>query len=443
MLLLIGCTEGNEDDTEIRFVDPPKKDEIEDDDTVAAREVYRGAAEAGPMMPGSEVKLIPMDSEFLQTGEPIYGGTKYDYSGSFAIFSDVTADNIRTIATGPAYNETSGGIDTGVILQSVVPGDSESFNANHFSSISALVGMYWFHELPSGPYYQDPQAFVAAEAAVLDYFDYSGLWGPASINSYEMKLTGTTLDDAKMTMINSTMSLGNNGWEQNMLGQQIAQDIYLGLFNLKAEINSRTANLKIKQIIDNMNGFYASYNLDYRLAPIELLPDVPDYYADILNNEHIVLDSDNIGEVSACMIDTNEYNSFAYPKVFNSLEDAKYYASELTGDLSLHTVTVCDNGTITYPCPGTKLLDVEELREVLLPGGLRYNGKLGNHSLASGQYFEVQNFTENTAPAHTCTGEMNDFGTALAAHDNDWNNAVGPGNTHRFFTRKTKSQTWD
>jgi hypothetical protein len=404
-----------------------------------------GFAEAGPFQGYSEVTMWPLDENVKQTGDPVIGNTKADDSGSFTVYADLSGAYIKTIVRGEAFNETSGGFDENVVTESTIPGDSQSFNANHFSSIVSIVANYWYHEDTESPYYHSPLAFDAAEETVLDYFDYSGLWGPSTKKSYEMTLTGNTTDDAKLVLINSTIALNHDGPAQGLFMQKISEDIYTGTYVLQSQVNAITENLLFAKIRDNLNNYYADRWLDYTTAPIELLPGIPSYYDDIWNGTHEVVESVNLDQTSTCTIDVNEFNSFAYPKVFANIEAARYYASELTGNMSLWSASTCDNGITTFSCPGTKLLDIEELKEAILPepANLNYNGTLGEHNLISGQYFEVQNTESNSAPSHVCTGATVPFGSNLAAHDNDWTHAIGYSNSTAWFRKQPKSVTMD
>jgi hypothetical protein len=115
----------------------------------------------------------------------------------------------------------------------------------------------------------------------------------------------------------------------------------------------------------------------------------------------------------------------------------------LDGDLSIWSTAVCDNGTATFTCPGSKLVGITELREVLFDLGLSYNGKLDSHSLAAGRYFIVQEFETGAAPSHNCSGEMTGTDRNLATIDNDWTNAIGWNNSTSWFRRQPKTALID
>jgi hypothetical protein len=386
------------------------------DGRLPAAEVYNpsGFAEAGPMLADSQVTLIALDSVFNQVGAPYFSGTKYDDSGSFIIYADITAASLHTKVEGSAFNETSGGIDNNVVLESIVPASASSFNANYFSSIVSIVGNYWFHD-PASPYYQNTNAFQAAESAVLSYFDYSGLWGSASKKSYEMTLSGNTLDDAKLVMINSTLSKDKSGPEQGSFKRQIAQDIYTGENAIKSSVNAITSSLKIKAIKDNLDGYYSGKGLPYDCAPIWNLPELPDYYADILNRTPAVLDQKNVEYSAIGAIDNNDNKTFAFPiQLINS--NPKYISLNLENATSIWTAMTHVDG---YISPASKVADLEVMREVLLetPAEMDYNYKITGNLTAGVQYFVVTEFEENARPSKLQEGDIVPFGYNLASTD--------------------------
>jgi hypothetical protein len=415
-------------------------DEIEDDDEIAAGVVNpSGFAEAGPMLANSQVKMIALNSNYEQFGNPYFGGTKYDDSGSFTISANITADNIHTKVEGAAFNETSGGYDADVILESIIPATSGSFNANYFSSIVSIVGDFWYTWDVDGPYYHDPQAFVAAEIAVHDYFDYSDSWPDAVKKSYEMTLTGDTLDDGKLVLVNSTIAQGKNGPEQGSFMREIAEDIYNGLNALKASVNDISANLMIKAIKDNLDNYYLARSLSFDCAPVWDLPGIPAYYADLLGRTPNVLDSVNTGFTVIGGLDTPGFNIFAYPVEFTK-PDQKYIALDLQNAKSIWAVGT--HPVDGYPMPATKIADLSVLNEVLLddPVTLQYNYSVTGN-VPVGQYFIVQEFVVPTQPSKLIQGDMTPFGGNMASTDMvDW---IGHNNVTNWYTRSIKYVSYD
>lgn len=439
IFIVISCADGGKDGTD--GVDGTVVSDTTGDTTTVYASNPSGFAEAGPFQGYSKVTMWPLDATYKQIGDPYIGNTKATDSGEFTVYADITSPFVKTLVEGKAFNETSGGFDENVSMESTIPGSAESFNANHFSTIVSIVGNYWFHEDVNGTYYNDPAAFTVAETVVHDYFDYSGSWSDPVKKSYEMTLTGDTLDDGKLVFINSTISYGKNGPEQGSFVQQIAEDIYSGNNALKASVNAITEGLQITSIKSNLDNYYASRSLPYDTAPLWELPGVPTYYSSLLSGSVEVVESKNTDQSSTCAIDINTKDSFAYAIVLLTPEDAKYLATELTGDHSIWSVGTCDNGVDTFDCPGTQLATVEELNEILLPspGDLSYNGMLSDdHGLMPGQYFLVQNLDSPAAPSHTCSGTMISFGRNLATVGNDWVNAVGVGNLSSWFRREIK-----
>lgn len=391
-----------------------------------------GFAEAGPYQGYSEVTMWPLGANYKQIGDPYVGDTKADDSGQFTIYADVAAENVKTKVNGTAFNETSNGFDDNVITESTIPTTAGSFNANYFSSIVSIVGNYWYHEDVSGDYYQNAEAFIVAETVVHDYFDYSGTWDAAVKKSYEMTLTGDSLDDAKLVLVNSTIALDKNGPEQGSFMREIAEDIYSGVFALRGNINDISANLEIKIIKDNLDNYYLDRSLAYDCAPVWTLPGIPGYYADLLGRTPAVLDSANTGYVSSAPIDTPDFNIFAYPVEFTS--GMKYIALNLAGTLSIWAVKVCPDG---YSCPASKVADLSLLNEVLLndPVNLQYN-YLVVGSVSIGQYFIVQEFETNSQPSKLTEGDMAPFGRNMASSDMvDW---IGWDNVTNWYRRSIK-----
>jgi hypothetical protein len=433
-LFLLGC---NGEDEEEEKRDPPPSDKIEDDDIICASKPS-GFAEAGPYQGYSEVTMWPLDSSYKQIGDPYVGDTKADDSGQFTIYADVVAPNVKTKVKGSAFNETNAGFDDNVITESTIPTSAGSFNANYFSSIVSIVGNYWFHEDTKSVDYQKNTAFDKAEIAVHDYFDYSGLWPAAVKKSYEMTLTGDSLDDAKLVLVNSTIALGKSGPEQGAFMREIAEDIYNGTNVLKASVSDITANLMLKTIKDNLDNYYSDRSLPFDCAPVWELPGIPDYYADLLNRVPVVLDSVNTEFISAGNMDTPGFNIFAYPVEFTS-DQQKYIALNLAGTLSIWTVGLHVGG---YPVPASKVADLSVLSEVLLddPVGLQYN-YLIDGSVSFGQYFIVQEFLVNTQPSKLITGDMASFGRNMASSDMvDW---IGWNNTTNWYRRSIKFVSYD
>jgi hypothetical protein len=433
-LFLLGCN-GEDDEGEKR--DPPPSDKIEDDDIICASKPS-GWAEAGPYQGYSEVTMWPLDSSYKQIGDPYVGDTKADDSGQFTIYADVVAPNVKTKVRGSAFNETSNGFDDGVITESTIPSSAGSFNANYFSSIVSIVGNYWFHEDAKSADYQKITAFDKAEKAVHDYFDYSGTWPAAVKKSYEMTLTGDSLDDAKLVLVNSTIALGKSGPEQGAFMREIAEDIYNGTNVLKASVNDITANLMLKTIKDNLDNYYLDRSLPFDCAPVWELPGIDDYYADLLNRVPVVLDSVNTEYNATGAIDTPDFNIFAYPVEFTS-DQQRYIALNLTGKLSIWTVGLHVDG---YPVPASKVADLTVLNEVLLdePVALQYNYSI-NGSVSIGQHFIVQEFPVNTQPSKLTQGDMTPFGKNMASTDMvDW---IGWNNVTNFYTRSIKYVSYD
>jgi hypothetical protein len=253
-----------------------------------------------------------------------------------------------------------------------------------------------------------------------------------------MTLTGETLDDAKLVLVNSTIAQGKNGPEQGSFMREIAEDIYTGVFALRGEINDISANLKLKTIKDNLDNYYLDRSLPYDCAPVWTLPGIPDYYADLLGRVPVVLDSVNTSFYNTGVIDTPDFNIFAYPVEFTS-DNLKYIALNLTGNLSIWTVETHIDG---YGMPGLKVSDLILLNEVLLDGPVRlkYNYSI-NSDVSADQFFIVQEFPVNTQPHKLIEGDMTPFGRNMASSDMiDW---IGWNNVTNWYNRSIKFMTYD
>jgi hypothetical protein len=436
LVLVVGC---NGED--IEGDDQREPDKIKDDDTVATGITNpSGRVEAASCLGYNFVFLTPYNPQFKQTGKRFLGETSSNNRGDYLIRGDVVgATHGQYDFEGHCRRETAPGT-VDVKMRLITALNTSEKHINFPGTIQSFVAINHFDDPSHVNFGNINESMATAKTEVIDFFDMPDITKEFS----ETSIQGGSTSNAVMTMISATIDYEKSeGWEQTNFIKQIAEGILDNDLTLKAEVNAITESLPIYAIMQNIQSIFDEVDITADPAPIHELPGVPDYYADIINNEHVVLESWNIEAAGSCNIDVADYNSFAYPIVFSNIEAAKYYASELSGDISLWTVSDCNNGAQTFYCPGTKLLDIEELREVLLLGNLSFNGLLGNHSLISGQYFIVQNFEENTAPGHVCAGEMNDFGTALAAHNNDWVNAVGYNNSHAFFNRQPQGKTFN
>jgi hypothetical protein len=420
ILVFFGCDPKDGEDGEDGSNHP-------DEGTSALVEIENpmGFAEAASCLKRGDVNLTAMDSEYKQLND--YSTTTKDDLGTYVIEADVLGIKARTSFRGYCFRETAEGY---VYMSMDVYHDlADNMNVNIPGTIQGELSTYYKDDVDHPAYNNRELALEYAKDDVLNYFD---LMGYSGVDFSIATIQGDTVNDAIMTIISSTVdSRHSTGPEMNDDMSTIAEGIYNNNLTLKGEIISDRNSLKIKDIKERVTKIAGS------CPPIWGLDFVPDYYADIFDNSHDVLESFSMGSTSQCSFDTNGFNSFAYPIQFTSIENAAYFASELTGDLSIWSVGICNQGT-NYDCPGTKIIDIEELNEILLEPELIYNGSLGSHSLMNGQYFVVQNFASPIQPGHACDSDLLPFGRVLAAVNNNWNAAIGWNNTTSWYNRAPK-----
>lgn len=394
-----------------------------------------GKAENGPCLKPGAIDVYPLDEDWYQTGNPVHGYI-YDNDGSFAADGYASGNYAYYSASDlTCFNEISAGYDNGIRFFSMTDLTSSERNLNPGTTIKFYVADTYFKDINHECYHDPTCATGTAQSNIIAYFDM-----PATgVNFEMMTLQGDTTADAVLAIIDSMIANGRSASEQNAYMLDIADGVLNNNLTLKTDIQNQINALPIKTIKTNLENIYTDLGLGPLCPPIWNLPHLPEYYADILTRTPTILESINLDAGSICSFDTTGYNSFAYPTIFNSLEDAVYFASELNGDISIWTVGTCNQG-VDYPCPLSEIVTVEELNEILLEPVLNYNGYLGNHGLINGtQYFTVQNFDDLMhQPSHACDGEMVPFGRILAAVDNNWGAAVGWNNTTSWFRRMPK-----
>ena len=438
-LFLFGCdgSDGEDGDDGKDGIDGNDGVTIEypDDTGVASQYALNGKAENAACKKPGQILVYPLDSKLYQTGDPIFGYIKNDTgsfdargtaSGQYALY---VADNLTCV------NEVSAGIDTGIMFFSLADLTEEERNISPLTTIEYLVGIEYFDDISGACYHNVSCAINAAHTAIINYFQMP----QTDVKFSQMTLQGDREADAILGIVNSMIANGRSAVQQNSYMLEIANGVLSNDLALKADIQNQFNALPIKTIKTNLENLYTSLGLGALCPPIWDLPFLPDYYADILTRTPTVLEWINQAATTQISFDSAGFNSFAYPTIFNSIEAAVYFASELDGDISIWSVGTCNQGT-DYPCPLAQLVTVEELNEILLEPVLIYNGKIPENSLVNGsQYFTVQNFDDLThTPSHAADGDMLPFGRNLAAVDNNWAAAVGWNNTTTWFRRSPK-----
>jgi hypothetical protein len=414
---------GGDDD----WIQPPVQDKYV---------VLEGKAEAGPCNLLSQVGAMSVDDDWLMSG--YVPGWVQDNDGLFMIRGTFTGAYRFFDFYGTCYSEGAGTDVDGFRLKMVQPATAEKHNINNATTLRFAVAQKHYTN-PSDPFYNDiPGSFIQAKSEIYDFLGFPA----ATKNFYELSVVGDSTADAYLFKFELAMTKGRTGSE---VGH------YLGLM-ANAIISNDTAfrdafiadvqDLLVKQPWDQLKAELVDRGFSTDPAPLWLTHPKA-YYTDLMTRTPSVVESKNITAGGSCSIDVNTHNSFAYPVSFADLESARYFATELSGELSIWTVGLCDNGTTTFSCPGTQLMGIERLLEILLPdpADLSFNGELGNHGLISGQYYLVQHVTGS--PSHTCDGNLAPFGRNIAAIDDDWNAAIGFDNTTNWFRRGIKWVTTD
>jgi hypothetical protein len=436
ILFLLGCSEsGSDGENGIDGAD--NTGDTSSDSSEEIKYSLNGKAENGPCMKPGSILIYPLNIDLYQTGNPIYGYINDD-TGSFAARGTASGSWAFYVAENlTCYDEISGAYDTGIKFFSLPDLSSSERNLNPLTTIEYLTAIEYFDDSLHLCYQDYDCAALTAHDNILSFFDMPA----TTVKFSQMTLQGDTQADAILAIVNSMVTNGRNGNEQNSYMLNIARGVLNNDLVLKADIQNQINALPIKTIKTNLENVYTDLGIGPRCPPIwDLSPH--NEYADLLFRTPTILESFNLNSSVLCTFDTNGYNSFAYPVVFNNIEDlGKYIATELNadGDYSIWSVGTYNQG-VDYLGPSIQLVTIEQLNEVLLEPALIYNGFLGNHGLINGeQYFIVQFFDDlNHRPTHTCDGDMVPFGRILATVDNNWSAAIGWNNTTSWFRRMPK-----
>lgn len=400
-------------------------------DSVATVTNPSGKAEAGPCYLLSDVSAMSMDTSWVQSGYVL--GEMHSNDGTFGVPGSFSGDYIVYDFDGTCYSEGDNTDVSGVRMKMGQGSSATSHNVNHATTWRYHLAKRYFNNSGHANYNDIPGAFVQAKTDIYNFLNFTN----ATANFYELSITGTTAADAYLLAFEAAVTKGRNGPEQNNYIGQAVNAVIENDLTFRNNLRDTITSLPIHSIYTNLkNKLTSSGFTSTNPAPIYNLPIYPAYYADLSSRTPTVLESFSLSATSTCTFDTTGYDSFAYPIVFTSIEDALHFASELTGTLSIWSVTTCNQGS-DYPCPLAEVVSIQELNEILLEPAMNYNGYLGAHGLTNGnQYFIVQNFDNTTTqPQHICNGDINQFGRALATVDNNWSAAIGWNNVTNWFNR--------
>ncbi len=405
LFALFSCAESENNSS-----DTTEKLDITTDTETATVYNISGKPEKGKCFQDGEVKVQPIDDgSFVQIGNHFTGYTdEYGYNIPVVLddeYSEIFFD-------GTCENEITGG--TGDYrISGIVKNSDPVKNVNPLTKIRSPVARWLFND----NFGTTGESLTEAENLILDYLGMPGLENRFT----EMSIENDNTHDAVLLLASSMILYGREDFEQGDYMIQIANGVINNDLDLRTEILNTYALLPIFDIFDNLK---ASYGVNTGLPPVWNLGYHPAYYADLIENEHTLQGSFNLGDSMGCGADTN-YTSYAIPHVFESwIETSKYLSLNLTGEISIWT-----RGFNQYDRPGTKILDIQELEVDLEgPANLVYSGLLGNHGLTSGTDYYIMIKRELPFRLSTgCSGGFLPFGRKLTSLDDGqswfgWNN---------------------
>jgi hypothetical protein len=258
-----------------------------------------------------------------------------------------------------------------------------------------------------------------------------------------MSITGDTTADAYLLLLESAISQGRSGPQQNDYTGVIGNAVLNNNLTVRDSLRAEVSNLKIKQIVTNLNNKLSSLGFLETAAPIwDVVPE--DYYKDLLGRVPASVENSNMEWSTSCSFDTSGYTRFAEPVRFTGVESAQYLALKYTGgNISIWSEKTCTQGADSFPCPNANLMNIEQLNEILLPSGA-YNGDLREHSLSSSvNYFIVRMQETSFAPTRVCSnGASVPFGSPLASND-DGATWVGYNNSTSWYQRAVAYELFD
>jgi hypothetical protein len=378
-------------------------DQVNDSTTDSAK-TYRlsGKAQKGKCMQNAEVLAWPLDDGTVtQTGAHFIDFT--GENGTYNIIEQINDDEIMDYALvcykGWCDDEANGG-DTYQELCGIRKTSDPISNINPLTKIAIPV----VEDLFGSGFGTVEECLVEAERLTLEFLSM-----PTADRFGTMDLENDSTGDQVLALTSSMVLHGRTGdGEAGDFMSTISTGIINNDLVLKAEILESYGELPLIRIKNNLESSYSHAPKFWRLM-------APDYYMDLLENDQIITGSFNLGDTAGCSFDQSTFNTFAIPYVFESwIEISEYLALNISGDISIWTHTF--DG---YDRPGTKILDIEQLREKLLDSDLEYHGKLGDHGLTVGTWYYIyitrdENFTLSTG----CDGGLLAFGRKLASQDN-------------------------
>jgi hypothetical protein len=391
LLFLLACNgdkNGGEDE-----------DETQEDPGFAFVEtdLHFGVVQKGPAYKLGNINIHQVTADWKQTGDQFTALTAD--LGRYSVKGDATADYFDIFFEGYTYNELTGSEDY-IALNSTVNATAKDKNINPLTTVGKMVAEPLF----SDEFGTIDECLIEAEKRILAYIEKPDTGRRFS----EMSLENDATHDAILTLFNSMVLYGRTAAEQGDYLVDIATGVINSDETLKTEILDTFQLLPVLTIKNNLESHYAEFELEMSVAPFWRLG-FPTYYADLLERAESVVYSFNMSDNAGCSSDTPGYTTFAIPHVFDSsIDGSRYIALNFDGNISIWT-----HDFDVYDRPGTKVFDIEQLRETLLDPSMVYNGKLG--TLSAGEYYIV--IQRDSALTTGCEGGLLPFGRKLASND--------------------------
>lgn len=389
-----------------------------------------GRVEAAFCLGYSNVFLTTLDAQLSQTGNSYRGETNADNTGSYVIPAEISDPWSQYDFEGYCRRETESGT-VNVKMKLITPTSPGEKYINYPGTIQSFVATDYYNN-PGHPDFGNMiSALVTAKAAVLNYFDMPN----TVIDFHEMSLQGTSEGDAVGAFISSIIDKDKLGYEQSDFIKRIATGIVNNNLTLKSEVAAIANNLPIVDILNNIDNMLIELGLPATRPPIWRLG-APAYYADLLERTPIVTGTFNLDDTTRCYFDQSTFNTFAVPSIFDSsIAASKYIALNFPSDSQISIWTIGVDGNLN-PAPGTKLIDVTGLKEIILdtPVKLSYNGLLPvNHGLLGGvEYYIKIRKDENFTLSKSCGGRRLYTAYTLASND-EGSTWIGHGNNAAKF----------
>lgn len=359
-----------------------------------------------------------MDISTAWVGSNLVDGEITQNDGTHVIPGLFSGPYILKKFQGSCYSEAAYTDVSNITMRSLCPVAASPCNISHATTWNVSLANRYFKDASHPDYGNLLDAFVTARNDIYAYLNFTG----ASANFYTFSVTDQTTGGAYLLALEyGVTKLGGDGpGQENYVGQLVNAVINNDL-TVRATLRNTIADMPVKAVKTNFNNKLASLGFSETAAPVEDLPMIPTYYADLLSRTPTVLESINIGVASSTVFDT-EYKWYAFPYTFNSIQSAVHVAFKyLDGNASIHSVTTCNQGSGDFPCPDSEVLSITEMNEDnLLPlAGAIYNGHLGTHSLTNGtQYFLLLKKDATWRPTFASgSGDLWDFGNPLASND--------------------------